>query len=249
MSSTPIINSGPGSAAQHPGEYGPVMPVYVWQYPLRLAHWGIVLSIAVLSVTGLYIHDPYISGQLDRPFFMGWIRFTHEAFGMLFMAMVLLRIYLFFGGNRWENWREMVPINRGRFVEMINVSKFYMFINPKPVAKIGHNAMAALSYIGIYSLALVEILTGLTLYWRLDHNRYLGWLVSWVPGMMSVPNIRLLHFLLMFVFICFGIFHVHLAMLISREEKRGLMDSIFIGWKIIPVKDVDKAESEEGRRA
>ncbi len=35
-------------------------PVYVWQYPLRLVHWGIVISIAVLSVTGYYIHDPFI---------------------------------------------------------------------------------------------------------------------------------------------------------------------------------------------
>jgi len=143
----------------------------------------------------------------------------------------------------------MVPLSRERFAEMANVMKFYLFITPKPVSKIGHNAMAALSYVGIYALALVEILTGLTLYWRLDHNRFLGWLVSWVPGMISVPNIRLVHFFLMFVFICFGIFHVHLAMLISREEKRGLMDSIFIGYKIIPLKELEKAEAEEERRA
>ena len=52
--------------------------------------------------------------------------------------------------------------------------------------------------------------------------------------MVSFPNLRLIHFFLMFVFIAFGIFHVHLCMLISREEKRGLMDSIFIGYKVIP---------------
>ncbi len=34
--------------------------MYVWQYPLRLVHWGIVISIGVLAVTGYYIHDPYI---------------------------------------------------------------------------------------------------------------------------------------------------------------------------------------------
>jgi len=237
------------ATSRHPDAFGPVAPVYVWQYPLRLVHWGIVLSIGVLSFTGYYIHDPFISGQLNRPFFMGWFRFVHETFGMLFMALVLLRLYLFFGGNRWESWREMVPLSRERFAEMANVMKFYLFITPKPVSKIGHNAMAALSYVGIYALALVEILTGLTLYWRLDHNRFLGWLVSWVPGMISVPNIRLVHFFLMFVFICFGIFHVHLAMLISREEKRGLMDSIFIGYKIIPLKELEKAEAEEERRA
>ncbi len=48
----------------------------------------------------------------------------------------------------------------------------------------------------------------------------------------------------MFVFIAFGIFHVHLAMLVSRFEKHGLMDSIFIGYKVIPVEEIE-AENEE----
>jgi Ni/Fe-hydrogenase 1 B-type cytochrome subunit len=86
----------------YPGSFGPVAPVYVWQYPLRLVHWGIVISIAVLSVTGYYIHDPYIVGRTQHPFLMGWFRFVHEVFGMLFIAFFLLRVYLFFGGNKWE---------------------------------------------------------------------------------------------------------------------------------------------------
>src|SRR5258707_1271769 len=93
-------------------------PVYVWQYPLRLVHWGIVISIGVLSVTGYYIHDPYIYGLLNRPFLMGWFRFVHEAFGMFFLALLLLRIYLFFGGNHWENWRQYVPQGKDSFREM-----------------------------------------------------------------------------------------------------------------------------------
>ena len=60
--------------------------------------------------------------------------------------------------------------------------------------------------------------------------------------MISFPNLRLIHFFLMFVFIAFGIFHVHLCMLISREEKRGLMDSIFIGYKVIPAEELQAEE-------
>ena len=29
---------------------GPAIAVYVWQYPLRLVHWGIVISIGVALV-------------------------------------------------------------------------------------------------------------------------------------------------------------------------------------------------------
>ncbi len=111
----------------YPGQFGPVAPVYVWQYPLRLVHWGIVISIGVLSVTGYYIHDPYIIGQTQHPFLMGWFRFVHEVFGMIFLALFLLRVYLFFGGNKWVGWRQFIPLSKDRFREMWEVTKFYCF--------------------------------------------------------------------------------------------------------------------------
>ncbi len=219
--------------------------VYVWTYPLRLIHWGIVISIGVLAFTGYYIHDPFIYGLANRPFLMGWFRFVHESFGMLFIALALLRVYLFFGGNKWEGWRQYVPLDKDAFREMGNMAKFYLFIRPTPIAKIGHNHMAALSYVGLYGLILVESVTGLVMYQRLLDNTFLRLLVGWVPRIVSLQNLRLIHFFLMYVFIAFGIFHVHLAMLISRFEKHGLMDSIFTGYKVIPVKEI---EEEAARR-
>jgi Ni/Fe-hydrogenase 1 B-type cytochrome subunit len=123
---------------------------------------------------------------------------------------------------------------------MVEVMKFYGFIRPEPVSKIGHNRMAAFSYLGIYALMLVEAVTGLVMYQRLLHNKILLALVGWVPNLVSIQNLRLIHFFLMFVFIAFGVFHVHLCMLVSRAEKRGLMDSIFIGFKVIPVHEIEE---------
>jgi Ni/Fe-hydrogenase 1 B-type cytochrome subunit len=223
----------------YPGSFGPVAALYVWQYPLRLVHWGIVISIAVLSVTGYYIHDPYIIGQSQHPFMMGWFRFVHEAFGMLFIALFLLRVYLFFGGNKWVRWRQFIPLSKDRFQEMLEVMKFYGFMRPHPVSKIGHNQMAALSYVGIYALIFVEILTGLVMYQRLLHNAVLLALVGWIPRIVGIQYLRLIHFFLMYVFFAFAVFHVHLCMLVSRAEKRGLMDSIFIGFKVIPVEEIE----------
>jgi Ni/Fe-hydrogenase 1 B-type cytochrome subunit len=228
-----------------PGQFGPVAPVYVWQYPLRLVHWGLVISILVLSVTGYYIHDPYIVGQSHRPFLMGWFRFVHEAFGMVLLALLVLRVYLFFAGNKWVNWRQYIPLSKESFMEMIEVAKFYGFLRPTPVSKIGHNRMAALSYIGLYGMILVEIVTGLVMYQRLLHNAILLALVGWIPRLVSVQNLRLIHFFLMYVFFAFAVFHVHLCMLVSRAEKRGLMDSIFIGYKVIPVDEIEREEKKE----
>jgi len=233
--------------ARHPDKkLGPAVAVYVWQYPLRLFHWGMVISIGVLAFTGYYIHDPFIVGQVDHPFLMGEFRFVHETFGMIFMALFLMRIYLFFGGNRWEGWRQYVPVRAAQWNEMREMMKFYLFLRPKPISKIGHNAMAAFSYLGLYSLVVVEMITGLVMFNWLRHSPILGPLVGWIPRFISFPNVRLIHFLLMFVFISFGIFHVHVSMLISREEKRGLMDSIFTGYKVIPA---DELQAEKKNAA
>lgn len=231
--------------ARHPEiNVGPVTALYVWQYPLRLFHWGLVISIAVLSFTGYYIHSPFIVGQVQYPFMMGWFRFVHESFGMIFIALFLMRIYLFFAGNRWVRWRQYVPLSAAQFKEMWEVTKFYAFIRPTPISKIGHNAMAAFSYLGIYTAVLVEIVTGLVMFNWLRHSAILTPLIGWVPRLIALPNLRLIHFFLMFVFIAFGVFHVHLAMLISREEKRGLMDSIFIGYKVIPTAELEEEEKK-----
>jgi len=223
---------------------GQTIAVYVWQYPLRLAHWGLVFSIAALSFTGYYIHNPFIVGQTKTPFLMGWFRFTHEAFGMAFISFFILRMYLFFAGDRWMQWRAMVPLHKRQWKEMIEVTKFYAFIRPTPVSKVGHNAMAAFSYIGLYSLMFVEIVTGLVMYNWLAHNPVLTPLLAWIPRVVRIQNIRLIHFCLMFVFIAFGILHVHLCLIVSSAEKRGLMDSIFTGYKIIPVDELEEDDRE-----
>jgi Ni,Fe-hydrogenase I cytochrome b subunit len=44
----------------------------------------------------------------------------------------------------------------------------------------------------------------------------------------------------MYVFVAFGIIHVYLCLLVSRVETRGLMDSMFIGYKVIPVNEIEK---------
>jgi Ni/Fe-hydrogenase 1 B-type cytochrome subunit len=223
---------------------GPSVAVYVWQYPLRFAHWALVLSIVVLSVTGYYIHNPFIVGQTKTPFLMGWFRFTHEAFAMVFITCFLIRFYLFFFGDRWARWRSMVPIHKDRWTEMLEMIKFYLLIRPSPIAKIGHNAVAALSYLGIYTLVFVEIVTGLVMFNWLGHFRLLTPLVGWIPRLVSIQEIRLIHFFLMYVFIAFGIVHVHMCLIVSGVEKRGLMDSIFTGYKNVPVDELEEDDRE-----
>jgi hypothetical protein len=78
----------------------------------------------------------------------------------------------------------------------------------------------------------------------LRHSPILTPLIGWIPRMINIQNLRLIHYCLMFVFIAFGILHVHLCLVVSSAEKRGLLDSIFTGYKIIPVNELDEDDHE-----
>src|SRR5947209_3893335 len=82
-------------------------------------------------------------------------------------------LYLFFGGNKWVGWREYIPLKKAHFKEMFEVMKFYGFMRPTPISKIGHNHLAAFSYIGMYSLIALEMLTGLVMFNTLRHSALL----------------------------------------------------------------------------
>ena len=51
--------------------------VYVWEFPVRLAHWVNVLSIITFAITGLYIGEPYIRAYAETQFVMSYMRFFH----------------------------------------------------------------------------------------------------------------------------------------------------------------------------
>jgi Ni/Fe-hydrogenase 1 B-type cytochrome subunit len=175
---------------------------------------------------------------------MGEFRFAHECFAMAFISFLVIRAYLFVFGDRWVRWRRMVPLQKKQFTEMWEMIKFYLLIRPTPISKVGHNAVAAASYLGIYTLMAVEAITGLVMYNWLAHSPILTPLVGWIPRLVSIQNIRLIHFCLMFVFIAFGIIHVHMCLIVSSVEKRGLMDSIFTGYKNIPVDELEEDDRE-----
>ena len=208
--------------------------IYVWELPVRIVHWTIVLALTVLSVTGYYIHHPFVSGAggTGHPgFTMGWVRFIHESAGFVFTAAVLLRVYWAFAGNRFARWRALVPITRAQRRDLRDVVSFYALRRPRPPATNGHNPLAGLAYLGLYLGFLLSILSGLGLFaWA---TRIPAWtaLFGWTYSVMAVQQLRLLHFLLMFAFIAFTLHHVYSAILVDEIERNGELSSIVTGYR------------------
>ena len=226
--------------AHRPEPAFPTVRVYVWELPVRVSHWFIFLLVVVLSFTGYYIHNPFIVAKSTTTFLMATIRFIHEVAGFGFIGAVLLRLYWFFKGNSWSNWRAFVPIHRRQWRGMGRMVAYYSFLRKDPVHQVGHNALAAMTYLVMFTLMFIEIITGLTLFTQVRGGWLLAPLFSWLPRVVDIQHIRLTHFCIMFAFFAFVIHHVYSAVLVSWEERNGLIESIFTGYKFVP-----EAELEE----
>lgn len=208
--------------------------VYVWELPVRIVHWTIVLTIGVLTVTGLYIHTPFVApppGDVT-PSVMATVRFVHELAGIAFTIAVGLRSYWSLVGNRYARWQAIVPHTRAQWRSMGEMLAYYTFRRSSPPPAIGHNALAGLAYSIVYLGFVGQVLTGLLLFGFLLSTGPVAFLFGWahlVPG--GVQAVRLVHYLLTFAFLAFTIHHVYSAVLIDLEERNGLLSSIVTGFK------------------
>jgi Ni/Fe-hydrogenase 1 B-type cytochrome subunit len=233
------MSAATGSAmdASHPLVHEEkLVRVYVWQWPLRIAHWVIFLAILVLGFTGYYMYDPFIISRGNSVFLMATMRFTHGVTAMVFISAVLLRFYWFFKGNRWAHWRSFVPLEgwwrRGIWKQI----KYYVFLSTEPDSEVGHNPLAAATYMVIYALMVVEIFTGLALYDYVNGvgHGVLTFFTGWFTSLIGITYVREMHFLIMFAFLAFLVHHVYSAVLIGIEEHSGLVGGIFSGYKFFP---------------
>ena len=210
--------------------------VYVWELPVRVTHWAIVISIVILAVTGAYIHGPFLvpSSPIEASTQMATIRFIHELTAIVFTIAVGVRFYWGFVGNRYASWRSIIPHNRAQIGAMREMGKYYTFVRSEPVPMTGHNLLAGFAYTVVSILMFFQIATGLLLFAWLIGTGPASWLlpiVAWFPG--GIQGIRMLHYLVTFLFIAFLIHHVYSAILVDIEERTGVMTSIFTGFKNI----------------
>lgn len=211
-------------------------PIYVWEVPVRVTHWSIVISIVALSLTGLYIHAPYLvpSKPVDASSMMASVRWWHEIFAVVFTISIGVRFYWGFVGNSFASWRQIIPHRREQFHWLREMGKYYTFRRRHAPPYVGHNHLAGLAYSVVSVGLFAQVLSGLLLFgWIMQSgpvHALFGWGSS-VPG--GIQTVRTFHYVLTFLFSAFAIHHVYSAILVDIEEKTGVMSSMFSGYKNI----------------
>jgi len=219
-----------------------LIPVYVWEIPVRVTHWLIALSIAVLSVTGIYIGRPFMTvpGPAGEAFVMGWVKVIHGYTAYVFTVAVLLRLIWMFTGNKYSHWDKFLLVHRPRWRGFMPTVFFYSFLRNKPPGYVGHNPVAASAYALVYGLCLLAILTGFVMRGAsAGPGSPIAWMGSLAPLFGGLQAARWIHHIVMWLLLGFTVHHVYSAILVAIIEKNGTIDSIISGYKWVPKHEVE----------
>ena len=209
--------------------------VYVWDLVVRMSHWFIMISILLLAITGVYIGNPYLtpSGPANEQFVMATMKTVHFYAAIIFALTVATRIAWMFVGSYYARWHQFVPMNARRRSDVFGMLKFYLFLSKEPPLNVGHNPLAGMTYLLVFALYLTMILTGFALY----SVSAVGYMQMWeflLPILGGAQMARWIHHLAMWFLLGFVAHHIWSAMLVSRVEGMGLIDSLFSGYKFLP---------------
>jgi Ni/Fe-hydrogenase 1 B-type cytochrome subunit len=215
--------------------------LYVWQAPVRITHWITVGCIVILSITGVYIADPFLipgGGSV-----MTTVRLIHLVTAFVFLASGLVRTIWLLAGNRFARWSAFIPTSRTQATELFRQAGYYGFVRRDIPKVLGHNQLAATAYLALFALLFLETVTGFALD-GIGGAQPAGTLFGWLGDLLGPQMLRLIHHLSMWAILAIAIFHVYSCVLVDHIEKNGLVSSIVSGYKFPTREEV--LESRDG---
>ncbi len=227
-----------------------LIPVYVWEQPVRITHWLIAAAIVVLAVTGFYIGHPFITAPdpANQRYVMGIMKAIHFYAAIVFTLSELSRIVWMFRGNQFARWHQLLPIGRERRKGLWPWLKFYIFAQPTTPSFVGHNPLAGLSYFLVYLLCLLAALTGYALFaMEAGAESPMRIFAVLLPFFGGAQTARWIHHVIMWLLMLFIVHHIACAFLVARVTKNGTIDSMFSGYRFVRPEDLAAAtETEKG---
>lgn len=227
--------------------------VLVWELPVRVFHWVNVLCVLALTLSGFLIANPpalLSNAEATNLHSFGIVRYIHFISAYIFFFNMILRVYWSFVGNQFANWRALWPFSKKRWGNFKHVIKNDVLLmnDKKPELKnisIGHNSVAAFSYLILFIIALISVFTGFALYTDTS-TWFLPKMFSWVTPMFGGDfMVRNIHHIAMWGFILFVIIHVYLVFFHDWLEGRGEVSSMFGGYKFVREERIKKVKEEK----
>lgn len=239
----------------------------VWDASTRWFHWINALCVIALAVVGLVIINAGNLGVSDPGKVS--LKTIHTWIGYVLALNLVWRITWAFLGNRYANWRSVLPGGKGYFLAMR--SYVAAFISGSPEQYLGHNPVGRLGVAVLFLLIAIQVITGLILtgtdlfYPPLGH-----WIAQWVaapgvaPGSLvpyapemydatayeSMRAFRkpfaLVHLYSFYVLVVVVVMHVAAVIITELREGGSIISAMFTGRKIMRGRPVDEDRSNHG---
>jgi cytochrome b len=189
---------------------------YVWDLPLRVFHWGLLVCI-----TG-----SFVTASLGGNLFV-W----HFRFGYAVIALVLFRLVWGFAGSRYSRFQSFPP----------SPSSALQYLRGKTAPTLGHNPLGALSVYALLLSLLVQVTTGL---FANDGIMWDGPLRNWVTGETSdmITGWHKLNRIVLMVLIAT---HVCAIAFYTWVKKESLVKAMLTGYKSDVAEKTGTAEQAE----
>lgn len=204
---------------------------------LRVFHWTMVLCVFTLFATGLYIGDPGFRGLMgEEPttavaslFSMETIRKIHFSAGFILIMAFILRIY---GALRYRGDRLLPKFHeRTYWAGLIDTTKHYLLMPEKSEHFVLRNSLARTSYLVVYILFFLEIVTGLAMYAMIRPNSLLALVFNPINLYFSEYTVHIIHHYVAWCFMLFAIVHIYMSFRADVTEKNGEISSMISGVK------------------
>jgi Ni/Fe-hydrogenase 1 B-type cytochrome subunit len=234
-SATAVKGGAPSTVSPTITNDEPLERIYVWDLLVRVSHWVIMVAVLILAITGIYIGKPYLipAQPGGEHFVMATVKVVHFYAAMIFALAVGLRIAWMFVGSYYARWHQFVPVGKRRRGDVFRMLKFYSFLSKEPPLNVGHNPLAGMTYLLVFAIYITLILTGLALY-SVSATGYMEFWEFLLPIFGGPQTARWIHHIAMWFLLGFVAHHIWSAMLVSRVEGMGLIDSLFSGYKFLP---------------
>lgn len=182
--------------------------MHTHHFPQRAAHTVNLLAMLGLAGTGFYIHRPTTQGLMSPA------RYVHYVLGFVILINLCVRIYYAFLG-RYKDYQEFKPNWR----DLPQQIKYYLFLDKHEVKNGLYNPLQRLAYIGVILLLILQGITGFALGWP-------DGVMAFLVNQNGLAEIRAIHYLFTWMFICFVIVHLYLVL---TESPKALAEMFWGG--------------------
>lgn len=218
--------------------------VKVWEFPVRVIHWVIFVAVLALGFTGAYMHWPFLVVPLGKPSYtMAWMRVIHLACGWAVLIALVGRWVWSLVGNQFASIREFFPFfyakRRRNFWEVL---KYYLFLRIDVPPHLGHNALAALSYLFFWLVLWFQVISGFALYSLYAPGGAAHTLLGWIFPLVGIGWVRLAHYFASWVIAAFIIVHLYGMWVSDLAERDGTGGSMFSGYKYGSIEEFEDSD-------